>query len=77
MKDKLDKLGYLKVHSKESPLKAIREKCLDCCAGQHAEVRICHLTDCALWPFRIGKNPFHKRAMTDKQKKDATNRILK
>ena len=34
--------------------KAIRVKCLDCCCDSHAEVRKCHITECALWPFRIG-----------------------
>lgn len=40
-----------------TPLKAIRANCLDCCAGQRAEVRRCHITDCSLHPFRLGHNP--------------------
>ena len=44
---------------KISPVKAIRAKCLDCSYDQPSEVRDCHLTDCALWPFRMGKNPFY------------------
>jgi len=44
-----------------SPIKAIRARCLDCCCGQTAEVRKCVATDCALWPFRMGVNPFHGR----------------
>ncbi len=39
------------------PLKAIRAKCLDCCAGQVKEIRLCPLTQCALWPYRMGKRP--------------------
>ena len=35
--------------------KAIRLKCLDCCAGQSAEVRKCELTKCPLWRYRMGK----------------------
>ena len=35
--------------------KAIRLKCLDCCAGQMAEVRKCSLTQCPLWRYRMGK----------------------
>lgn len=35
--------------------KAIRLKCLDCCAGQSAEVRKCDLTKCPLWRYRMGK----------------------
>lgn len=35
--------------------KAIRLKCLDCCAGQSAEVRKCTATHCPLWRYRMGK----------------------
>lgn len=35
--------------------KAIRLKCLDCCAGQAAEVRKCPAESCPLWRFRMGK----------------------
>ena len=40
-----------------TPLRAIREKCLDCCCQQPTEVRDCHIKTCTLWPFRMGKNP--------------------
>jgi len=42
---------------KLSPLKAIRAKCLDCCIGNSAEVKRCHIEDCSLWLFRFGHNP--------------------
>jgi hypothetical protein len=45
-------------HSKVPLLKAIRAKCLDCSAGNEAEVRKCVAVSCALWPYRMGKNPF-------------------
>ena len=48
----------------QNPLKAIRAKCLDCCCGNAAEVRKCVAVDCALWPFRMGTNPFRKKAQT-------------
>ena len=35
--------------------KAIRLKCLDCCAGQAAEVRRCPAENCPLWRFRMGR----------------------
>lgn len=35
--------------------KAIRLKCLDCCAGQAAEVRKCPAVDCPLWRYRMGR----------------------
>lgn len=43
----------------ESPIKAIREKCIDCSGGNDAEVRKCVAVACALWPFRMGHNPFY------------------
>jgi hypothetical protein len=39
------------------PLKAIRARCLDCCAGSSHEVRQCVVYACALWPYRLGKRP--------------------
>jgi hypothetical protein len=40
-----------------TPLKAIRAKCIDCSGGQLKEVRECIITDCPLYPFRMGTNP--------------------
>ena len=40
-----------------TPIKAIRAKCLDCCAEQRKEVHLCHLTDCSLHPYRLGRRP--------------------
>lgn len=45
------------VDSPERPLRSIRLKCLECCCGNVAEVRRCHITDCTLWPWRMGKRP--------------------
>ncbi|RJP75713.1 MAG: hypothetical protein C4524_11500 [Candidatus Zixiibacteriota bacterium] len=38
-------------------MKAVRFKCLDCMAGNEAEVRRCDIRECSLWEFRFGKNP--------------------
>ena len=43
-----------------TPVKSIRVKCLDCCAGQASEVRNCEINECSLFPFRMGKNPNRK-----------------
>jgi len=44
-----------------NPMKAIRAKCIDCCAGDKNEVKLCTCEqNCALWPFRMGKNPYRK-----------------
>ena len=42
---------------KLTPIKAIRAKCLDCCAGQPKEVRLCTCEKCALFPYRLGHRP--------------------
>lgn len=53
-----------------NPLKAIREKCLDCVYNAH-EVSMCVSTNCALHPFRFGKNPFRQKRTLSGEKKDA------
>jgi hypothetical protein len=35
-------------------MKKVREKCLDCCAYQPKEVRLCPAEDCPLWLIRFG-----------------------
>ncbi|WP_225767257.1 hypothetical protein [Inquilinus sp. Marseille-Q2685] len=42
-----------------SPMKAIRAHCLGCSGGDASEARKCTATGCALWPFRMGRNPFY------------------
>ena len=62
----------------QNPLKAIREKCLDCCCGNAAEVRKCVADDCALWPFRMGTNPFRKKnELTPAVKRQRAERLRK
>ena len=60
-----------------TPLKAIREKCIDCC-GSANEVPFCPCTDCTLYPFRLGKNPNIKGGtfnLTADQKKANAERL--
>lgn len=47
-------------HERMSPMRAIREKCLDCSCGQPSEVRACEAIKCVLWPFRSGSHPYTK-----------------
>lgn len=51
----------------ESPIKAARAKCIDCCGGNAAEARKCVSVNCALWPFRMGANPFHASSASAKR----------
>ena len=54
------------------PMRAMREKCLDCCCGQAARVRDCTITGCAIWLYRHGRNPNRKgrpgKPLTDAHK---------
>jgi hypothetical protein len=45
-------------HHRQSPLTAIRAKCLDCSGGSFAEARRCEAVSCPLWPFRAGRHPW-------------------
>ena len=59
-----------------SPLRAIKEKCLDCCCGDRNEVKLCTCKDCSLYPFRFGKNP-NRKPMSEERKQAASDRLKK
>ena len=47
--------GYdFRVDKPLSPKKAIRLRCLDCCAGSSMEVKKCPCYSCGNWPHRLG-----------------------
>ena len=59
-----------------NPVKAIRCFCLDCCGDSAAAVKECTAKDCALYPFRLGTNPYRtKRELTEEQKEAAKIRL--
>ena len=41
----------------DTPIKAIRKKCLDCTCNQPKEIRLCRIIDCPLYPYRMGRRP--------------------
>ena len=45
---------------KLTPIKAIRAKCIECSGGSLKEVQFCVIPECALYIFRMGKNPNRK-----------------
>lgn len=45
----------------KNPKSAIRAKCVECSGGSLKEVQLCPVKTCALHPFRLGQNPFHKK----------------
>lgn len=53
--------------------KAIRQKCLDCCCGNAAEVRRCPAVNCPLHDFRMGtvkKDAYSEEEESDEITKD-------
>ncbi len=56
-----------------SPLQAVRAKCLDCCCGDPYEVKLCTATRCPLHPFRDGHNPSAQGAGWTEERRAAQN----
>ena len=55
---------------KQTPLRAIRAKCLDCVLGSSNEVALCPMENkCSLWPFRFGKNPNVKLSDEERERR--------
>lgn len=54
--------------AKLTPIKAIRAKCLDCCLGQIAEVRLCASKTCPLWGYRMGHRPKEDKQAEEDEK---------
>jgi hypothetical protein len=66
-----------KITKELSPVKAIREHCRDC-SENDSDRKDCKIKTCALWPFRMGKDPGRAvRKMTDEQKAAAIERLRK
>lgn len=66
------------ISNMKNPVKAIRAKCIDCCGAEDYIKRIkeCEILECALYPFRMGTNPFRtKKALTEEQKEAAKERM--
>ena len=41
----------------DTPIKAIRKKCLDCSYCQPKEIRLCTVIKCPLFAYRFGRRP--------------------
>jgi hypothetical protein len=64
----------------KNPVKAIRAHCIDCSGGSLKEVSVCPMTECPLYPFRLGKNTFRKvikKELTDEQRAELADRLKK
>ena len=64
----------------KSPLKAIREKCVECMGGRESDgyvkrISECVSEDCPTYAFRFGKNPYHTQTLTAEQRKERGDRL--
>lgn len=57
-----------------NPIKAIRRHCVRCCGGAPSAVADCPSAECALFPFRMGRNP-HRAPASEKQKARALENL--
>lgn len=46
-----------------TPIQAIRAKCWDCANGSRREIRLCNITHCSLWAYRMGRRPKDARLL--------------
>ena len=65
----------MQIKTTKSPVKAIRNMCMQCNGGPYnkqwaEETRNCVAKDCAIWHFRFGKNPYHSKS-SDKTRRRA------
>ncbi len=41
----------------KTPMKSIRQYCIECGDGTYKEVRLCNHLTCPLYPYRFGRRP--------------------
>ena len=56
-------------------LRAIKLKCLDCSTYNINEIKECSVKNCPLYPFRLGKNPFRKREISEEERTKLSERM--
>lgn len=58
IKKEIENMDRKSVGKLANPLAAIKQKCLDCSGGNVYETINCQCTNCAIYPFRFGRNPY-------------------
>lgn len=56
-------------------LRAIKLKCLDCSTYNINEIKECPVKNCPLYPFRLGRNPFRKRELSEEERTKLSERM--
>jgi hypothetical protein len=64
----------------ESPIRAIREMCIECYGGrenkEHRQlIANCVAPECALYEFRFGVNPYNKKVLSSAQRQQRAGRF--
>ena len=65
----------------KSPAKAIRQFCVECMGGRGSGqnytklIEECVSTNCPLYDFRFGKNPYHIQNLTAEQRKQKAEQL--
>jgi hypothetical protein len=72
-------MGRHKPKKHKSPLKAIREFCIECVGGRENEghlkfIENCGSPECAVFDFRFGNNPYHTQNLTVEQRQERSER---
>ena len=61
-----------------NPVIVMRLFCLECCGQSRSEVRKCPNTNCRLYPYRMGTNPYRKhRVLSLEEKSELVSRLRK
>jgi len=73
-------MSRYKTKKQKSPVRAIREFCIECMGGRDNKgsmklVRECVSKTCALFEFRLGANPYHKQTLSTEQKEERGERL--
>ena len=63
------------VSKNKNVIRAIKLYCYSCSSYQLSEVKNCTVTNCPLFPFRNGTNPFRKREVTDEERQRMRERL--
>ena len=60
------------------PLKAIREMCIQCMGATQNYSKLikeCASSNCAIFIYRFGKNPYHSKNISHEQRKELAGRF--
>ena len=63
------------VSKNKNVIRAIKLYCYSCSSYQLSEVKNCTVTNCPLFPFRNGKNPFRKRELSEEERTKLSERM--